>query len=183
MPLIAPAGDRSPDYRNFTKMNPLWNQRPGFIHIVRNSLPISRTPRSFGGVAAALSPMAPTAPNLWRRPCYANSRLLQLPRHRWVRPRWRRLPLPPGAVTVGTTVDGTAAGAVPASSSVAPPIMAPVTAAAMCGDWSRRHGGLAGGWWIAAIDPNRPISTSKAPAPSCRGFQVRSNGTGFQVSA
>src|SRR2546430_7374611 len=84
--------------------------------------------------------MAPTAPNLWRRPCYATSRLLQLPRHRWVRPRWRRLPLPPGAVTVGTTVDGTAAGAVPASSSVAPPIMAPVTAAAMCGDWSRRHG-------------------------------------------
>ena len=33
-----------------------------------------------------------------RRPCYANSRLLQLPRFRWVRPRWRRPPPPPGAV-------------------------------------------------------------------------------------
>jgi hypothetical protein len=85
--------------------------------------------------------MAPIAPNLWRRPCYSNSRLLQLPRHRWVRLRWRRLPLPPGAVIrVGTTVDGTAAGAVPASSSAGRPIMVLVTAAAMCGDWSQRRG-------------------------------------------
>jgi hypothetical protein len=41
--------------------------------------------------------MAPSAPNPRRRPCYANSRLLQLPRLRWVRPRWRRPPPPPGA--------------------------------------------------------------------------------------
>src|SRR5881397_2140926 len=88
--------------------------------------------------------MAPTAPNLWRRPCYANSRLLQLPRHRWARRRWRRLPLPPGAVTVGM-VAGTAAagaGAVDASSSAVLPIIVLVTAAAMCGDWSQRRGGF-----------------------------------------
>src|SRR6266478_8028776 len=126
-------------------MNPLLNRRPGFIHLVRNSLPISRTPRSFGGVTAALSPMAPTAPNLWRRPCYVNSRLLQLPRHRWVQPRWRQLRPPPGAATVGTTADGTAAGAAPASSSVARPIVT-VTAAAMYGDWSRPRGDPDGAW-------------------------------------
>jgi hypothetical protein len=42
------------------------------------------------------------------------------------------------------TVDGTVAGAVPASSSVARPIMLTVTAAAMCGDWSRHRGDPAG---------------------------------------
>ena len=131
--------------------------------------------------------MAPTAPNLWRRPCYANSRLLQLPRHRWARRRWHRLPLPPGAVTVGTTVDGTAVGAVPASSSVAPPIMAPVTAAAMCGDWSQRRGDLAGASSIAAIefDLNPTVSSVKAPTPRGRGFHMSSsNGTrGFSFQS
>src|SRR5258707_15451738 len=134
MASIARAANRCSELSHFHKDEPSLNPRPGFIHVVRNSLPISRTLRGFGSVAAALSPMAPPAPNLWRRPCYANSRLLQLPRHRWVRPRWRRLLLPPGAVTVGTTADGTAAGAVPASSSAVRPtvtVTVTVTVAAM----------------------------------------------------
>ncbi len=126
--------------------------------------------------------MAPTAPNLWRRPCYANSRLLQLPRHRWARRRWRRLPLPPGAATVGM-VAGTAAagaGAVHASSSVVRPIMVLVPAAAMCGDWSQRRGDLAGASSITAIefDLNPTVSSVKAPTPRGRGFRMSSsNGT------
>jgi hypothetical protein len=40
--------------------------------------------------------------------------------------------------------DGTVAGPVPASSSVARPIMVTVTAAALCGDWSRHRGDPAG---------------------------------------
>src|SRR5258708_34194289 len=95
--------------------------------------------------------MAPPAPNLWRRPCYANSRLLQLPRHRWVRPRWRRPLLPPGAVTVGTTADGTAAGAVPASSSAVRP-MVKVTGAAMLGHVSRLRGYPSAGRGSVATD-------------------------------
>ena len=64
---------------------------------------------AIGERQAAAPPMALTAPNPRRRPCYANSRLLQLLRLRWARPRWRRLPPPPGAAMAGTAV-GTTAG-------------------------------------------------------------------------
>src|SRR5258708_39668944 len=94
--------------------------------------------------------MAPPAPNLWRRPCYANSRLLQLPRHRWVRPRWRRPLLPPGAVTVGTTADGTAGGAGPPSLAAVPANVA-VNGAGLCGDAARRGGEPPGGVVIVVI--------------------------------
>src|SRR5665213_2548570 len=86
---------------------------------------------------------------LRRRPCYANSRLLQLPQLRWVWPRWPRLPRRPSPVTAGTVADGMAVGmAARASSSAARAIMATATlmAAAMCGGWSRRHGDPARGW-------------------------------------
>src|SRR5437773_10438639 len=131
--------------------------------------------------------MVPTAPNLWRRPCYANSRLLQLPRHRWRRRRWHRLPLPPGAVTVGM-VAGTAAagaGAVDASSSVVLPIMVLVTAAAMCGDWSQRRGDLAGASSIAAIEFESHSLQRQSPRPrAVGGFHMSlSNGTrGFHFN-
>src|SRR4030081_401782 len=100
--------------------------------------------------------MAPAAPNLRRRPCYANSRLLQLPQLRLQRRRWHRPRPPPGAAG---TVDGITAGAARASTPVARPIMATtmVTAAAMCGDWSRRPGDPAGAWGIAATELNHPI--------------------------
>src|SRR6266849_5496376 len=67
-----------------------------------------------------------------RRSCFANSRLLQLPRLRWASPRWHRLPPRPGAAGM---VAGTMAGAgvARASSSAAPLITraAMVTAVAM----------------------------------------------------
>src|SRR6202012_4190885 len=49
-------------------------------------------------------------------PCYANSRLLQLPRCRWARPHWRRPPPRPGVAVAGTVggmavAAGTVAGA------------------------------------------------------------------------
>src|SRR6266404_1822845 len=123
--------------------------------------------------------MAPTAPNLRRRPCYANFRLLQLPRLRLQRPRWRRPPPLPGAVMVGTVVGMAAAGAVPASSSVARPIMVTATAAAMCDDWSPRRGVPAGAWSIAAIDRQSSILDVKSPGPVVAGafFASSINGT------
>ena len=48
--------------------------------------------------------MALPAPNLRRRPCYANSGLLVLQRLRSVRLRWRRRRLPPGTAAAGTVV-------------------------------------------------------------------------------
>src|SRR5258708_5974981 len=114
--------------------------------------------------------MAPSAPNLRRRPCYANSHLLQLPRLRLQRPRWRRPPPLPGAVMVGTVVGIAAAGAVPASSSVARPIMVTATAAAMSDDWSRRRGVPAGAWSIAAIDRKSSILDVKSPGLSLSGL-------------
>jgi hypothetical protein len=121
--------------------------------------------------------MALPAPNLRRRPCYANSRLLQLPRLRWVWPHWPQPPPLPGAVMAGTAAVGTVAGmaagvgAVPAFSSVVRPITdkAMAMAAAMCGIWFRRRGARAGAWSTAAIDPNRPIRTSKRPWPAAAG--------------
>src|SRR4051812_28444427 len=75
---------------------------------------------------------------LRRRPCYANFRLLQLPRLRWVWPRWRRPPPLPGAATAGTAAGmAVGAGAAHASSSRDQPT---ATAAALCGGWSRHRG-------------------------------------------
>src|SRR5512140_676834 len=111
--------------------------------------------------------MAPSAPNPRRRPCYANSRLLQLPQLRSARPRWRPPPPPPGAAgtVAGMAAAGivAGAGAVPASMSAAPPIMA--TAAVTSADWSRRHGAPAGGWSIAATDlPSFDLEKPRRPA-------------------
>jgi hypothetical protein len=106
------------------------------------------TERLAGQEAArpANSTMASTAPNLRRRSCYVNSRLLQLPRPHWVQPRWRRPRPPPGAAMAGITAAGTMAAGVladPASTSEA---RATLTAAAMRDDWSRRRGDPAGAW-------------------------------------
>src|SRR5438067_2145354 len=80
-----------------------------------------------------------------RRTCFANFRLLQLPRLRWVWLRWRRLPPRPGAVgmVAGTTVG---AGVARASWSAARLIMPAVMTAATCGAWSEPLGVRAGGW-------------------------------------
>src|SRR4051794_31820562 len=86
------------------------------------------------------------APNPRRRPCYANSRLLQLRPRRWPLQLWRRLPPPRGVVgTAGITA---LAGVLQAFMLAVPPIM--VTAVVMCGDWSRHRGAPAGAWSIAA---------------------------------
>src|SRR4051794_5690661 len=61
------------------------------------------------------------APNPRRRPCYANSRLLQLRPRRWPLQLWRRLPPPRGVVgTAGITA---LAGVLQASMLAARPIM------------------------------------------------------------
>src|SRR5664279_5640961 len=181
---LAPAGAKKRNYNNFTNMNPLCKQRPGLVHVVRHRLRSAGCP-DVGPLTAALSPMAPRAPKpLRRRPCYANSRLLPLPRRRWQRRRWRRLQPPPGAATAGT-VDGMAAagaGTVRAFSSAVRPTPMADTAAALCGDWSRPPGDRAGAWSTAAIERNpnpgaaapgflRRIHLREPRPPSCNFHQ------------
>jgi hypothetical protein len=102
------------------------------------------------------------APNPRRRPCYANSRLLQLRPRRWPLQLWRRLPPPRGVVgTAGITA---LAGVLQAFMLAVPPIM--VTAVVMCGDWSRHRGAPAGAWSIAATEHHRATPRGKPrPAP------------------
>src|SRR4030081_1006964 len=134
------------NYNNFTKMNPVWNLRHSSVQLLRGSLLSTERPIGLGRHGAAVSSMAPTAPNLRRRSCYANSRLLQSPRLRWVQLHWRRLPprrigTVVGTAAAGITADG--AGVGPASTPEAP-AMVMATAVAMRVDWSRPPGVLAG---------------------------------------
>src|SRR5947208_15827936 len=94
------------------------------------------------------------AETLRRRSYYANSRSLQWPRHRWVRPLSPRHRPRPGAAA-GTMAAGIiiiTALVAPASSSAARPITAADMAAATRGAWLRPLAARAGGWWTAATD-------------------------------
>src|SRR5882724_3367764 len=121
---------RAPNYSNFTKVNPFCKRHPVPVQLGKSRLSDDRTLglliRMARGVTGGdLTEGALCAVTLRRRSCYANSRLLQLPRLRWAQPRWRRLPPRPGAaagITVGIMVVGV--GAARASSSAVRPTTA-----------------------------------------------------------
>jgi len=119
--------------------------------------------------------MAPAAPYQRRRRCYANSRLLQLPRLRWQWRPWRPLPPLPGTVGMAVMAITAGVGAVPASTP--PRLRIMVTAAAMCGGWSRPHGALVGASSIVATEHNGPMLQPRplAGAFSCAPRERRAS--------
>jgi hypothetical protein len=84
-PKDRPKALTSRNYNNFTKVNPFCTRRRGVVQLGGDNLQWSGSLIPLEASPDAIFTMAPITPMKGKRPCYANFRLLQLPRHRWVR--------------------------------------------------------------------------------------------------